>query len=458
MDSVPTQAGPIEPLPGPRPRAQLETVAAPPIRAAREGSSAVPRTAIHPEAAFGGSPPSPAWLRRHWRFLVAALGVFVILLVCGLFLALRAPAKTSAFHFEVVTVSRGPIEAKVTASGTVSPLVTVQVGSQISGRIQALGADFNSPVRKGQVVARIDPALFQAAVEQARARLRSARANRQLAEAQLANARLQAERNRSLRGERLVAQSVLDDSETALRVTQAQAQAAAAQETDALATLHQSEINLAYTTIASPIDGVVISRNVDVGQTVAASLQSPVLFLIAQDLRKMQVDTNVAEADVGRIAAGMAATFTVDAYASEAFRGRIREVRNAPQTLQNVVTYDAVVDVENPDLKLKPGMTANVTVVNAERSDALRVANAALRFRAPPSLVAGSGELPTLRANQRLVWVLRDGEAHPLAIRVGVSDGVVSEVLEGSLAPGDSVVTEAIAPAKSGPGSYGRVF
>jgi HlyD family secretion protein len=380
------------------------------------------------------------------------------LVAVGVYFALRPRTKANPFRFETSTVSRGPIQARVTASGTLSALVTVQVGSQISGRVQWLGADFNTVVHRGQVVARIDPSLYRAAVEQARAKLLSAQANRQLAEAQLLNSRLQAERNRALRRENLVSQSALDDSETAFRVGEAQVRAAMAQEADARAALNQTEINLDYTTISAPIDGVVISRNVDVGQTVAATLQSPTLFLIAQDLRRMQVDTNLAEADVGRASAGMGATFTVDAYPAETFRGTIREVRNAPQTLQNVVTYDAVIDVDNSDLKLKPGMTANVTVVYADRKDVLRIPNAALRFRAAPALMARSGAAPQVKGNERVVWVLHDGEALPVTVRVGVSDGVVSEGLEGSLQPGDLLVTEAIAPSSSGPGSYGRVF
>jgi len=403
--------------------------------------------------------PRPGWVRRHWRVLVPVVLVLLVVGIALLFEALRpAKAKAATLRFETAAVSRGAIQARVTASGTVSALVTVQVGSQISGRIQWLGADFNTVVRKGQVVARIDPSLYAATVEQARARLLTAGANRQLAESQRTNVQVQAERNRALRKASLVSQSALDDSETALRVAEAQVRAAAAQEADARATLHQAEINLAYTTIVAPIDGVVISRNVDVGQTVAATLQSPTLFLIAQDLRRMQVDTNVAEADVGRIAGGMAATFTVDAYPAETFRGTIREVRNAPQTVQNVVTYDAVIDVDNAELKLKPGMTANVTVVYADRSDVVRVPNAAVRFRAPPAMVSSAPAAPALRADQRLVWVLRDGQPRPVAVRLGVSDGVLSEVLEGGLEPGDAAVTEAVAPSKSGPGSYGRVF
>jgi HlyD family secretion protein len=412
--------------------------------------------AVHPAA--GLSQPHWGWLGRHWRWVLPVALALATLLAIGMYLAVRPRSKLNPFRFETAAVSRGPIQARVTASGTVSALVTVQVGSQISGRVQWLGADFNTVVHRGQVVARIDPSLYQAAVEQARAKLLSAQANHQLAEAQLVNTRLQTERNRALRRQNLVAQSVLDESETALRVGEAQVRAATGQEADARATLHQTEINLAYSTISAPIDGVVISRNVDVGQTVAATLQSPTLFLIAQDLRRMQVDTNLAEADVGRASAGMSATFTVDAYPAETFRGTIREIRNAPQTLQNVVTYDAVIDVDNPELKLKPGMTANVTVVYADRQDALRVPNAALRFRATPALMTRSGAAPQVKGNERVVWVLHDGEAHPVTVRVGVSDGVVSEILEGNLESDDSVVTEAVAPSSSGPGSYGRVF
>jgi len=411
------------------------------------------------EGSARAAPPRLDWVRRHWRGLTPILLILLVLAAALVFEAVRRPrTKPSPFRFETAAVTRGPIQARVTASGTVSALVTVQVGSQISGRIQWLGADFNTVVRRGQVVARIDPSLYAAAVEQARARVLTAVANRELAGSQRANVRMQAERNRTLRRQSLIAQSALDDAETALRVAEAQVRAATAQEADARATLHQAEINLAYTTIVAPIDGVVISRNVDVGQTVAATLQSPTLFLVAQDLRRMQVDTSVAEADVGRIAKGMTATFTVDAYPAETFRGTIREVRNAPQTVQNVVTYDAVIDVENAELKLKPGMTANVTVVYADRADVLRLPNAAVRFRAPPALVTSAPAAPALRPDQRLVWLLREGQPHPTAVRLGVSDGVLSEVLEGELAPGDAVVTEAVAPSKSGPGSYGRVF
>jgi HlyD family secretion protein len=212
----------------------------------------------------------------------------------------------------------------------------------------------------------------------------------------------------------------------------------------ARAALHQAQINLAYTTIISPINGVVISRSVDVGQTVAASLQAPTLFTIAEDLQKMQVDTSVAEADVGKLSAGMQATFTVDAYPTERFSGKVRQIRNAPQTVQNVVTYDAVIDVDNQNMKLKPGMTATVSFVYAEKEDVLKVANAALRFRPPASAIPDGG-VPSRRQmapDRRVVWLLRDGQAQPVPIRIGVTDGTVTEVVEGAVSDGALAITD----------------
>jgi HlyD family secretion protein len=258
---------------------------------------------------------------------------------------------------------------------------------------------------------------------------------------------------------RVVARADVDAAETALGVARAQRAAAASAVRQTHAALHQARINLAYTRIVSPIDGVVISRNVDAGQTVAASFQSPTLFVIAENLGKMQVDTSVAEADVGKLRPGMAAAFTVDAYPSEIFRGRIREVRNAPQTAQNVVTYDAVIDVDNGQLKLKPGMTANVTVIHADRLGVLKVPNAALRFRPSGDLLprrpASTG---TATPDARTVWVLRQGQPQPAGVRVGVTDGVNTELVGGDIRDGDTLVTEMAGGAKGGPGSFGRVF
>ena len=389
----------------------------------------------------------------------------MLLAVAGVLLAAvalwrwRASASKPGPQIESARVDRGRIVAKVTATGTLSAIVTVQVGSQVSGRVAALHADFNSPVKKGQLIAKIDPQLFQAAVEQARANLVAAQGNLSKARAQAVDAERQYQRNETLAERKLIAQADLDTSQANAEAAQAQVKASEGAVEQARAALHQAEVNLKYTDIVSPTSGVVISRNVDVGQTVAASLQAPTLFVIAEDLAKMQVDTNVAEADVGRLRAGMDASFTVDAYPSETFHGTVRQIRNAPQTVQNVVTYDAVIDVANPGLKLKPGMTANVTFVYAEKDDVLRVPNAALRFRPPPDLPAFSGAQgrPGGRANtagpravetpdQRTVWVMRQEKPVPVRIRTGISDGTSTELVEGELEPGDAVVTDASGP------------
>jgi HlyD family secretion protein len=325
------------------------------------------------------------------RLVLAAAPVVV--LVAGFF-GYRATRRPPTVTYETQAVDRGPIVAKVTATGTLSAVVTVQVGSQVSGRLAEVLADFNSPVKKGQLIARIDPQLFQAAVEQARANLVAARGSLAKARAQAVDADRQAKRNVALAEQKLIADADRDTAVANADAARAQVQADEGAVAQAEAALHQAAVNLAYTRIVSPTNGVVISRNVDVGQTVAASLQAPTLFVIAEDLSRMQVDTNVAEADVGKLAAGMEATFIVDAYQNERFRGTVRQIRNAAQTIQNVVTYDAVIDVLNPELKLRPGMTANVSFVYAQRPDALRVPNAALRFRPTREVLAAMGLAP----------------------------------------------------------------
>jgi HlyD family secretion protein len=292
-------------------------------------------------------------------------------------------------------VQKGNVTAKVTASGTLSAIVTVQVGAQVSGRIAEIpkGVDFNAKVTKGEVIAKIDPQLFEAAVEQAQANYNASVASLNKAKVQAADAVRIAKRSKALLADKLVAQADYDTAQATADAAEAQVKAADAAVEQNRASLHMAQVNLGYTTIVSPIDGVVISRAVDVGQTVASALQTPTLFTIAEDLRKMQVDTSVAEADVGRLRDQMSATFTVDAYPGERFTGTVRQIRSAPQTVQNVVTYDAVIDLENPELrpgelKLKPGMTANVTFIWAERDNVITVPNAALRFR-PPGMQGG---------------------------------------------------------------------
>jgi len=304
----------------------------------------------------------------------------------------------------------------------------------------------------------------------------AAQGNLAKAKAQAADAQRQAARAAQLAAQKLVAQADADTAQSNADAAAAGVQAAEGSVAQARAALSQARVNLAYTSILSPTSGTVISRNVDVGQTVAASLQAPTIFVIAEDLAKMQVDTSVAEADVGRLRDGMPATFTVDAYPSEVFRGKVRQIRNSPTTVQNVVTYDAVIDVANPELKLKPGMTANVTFIYAEKDDVLKVANAALRFKPPPGFYVpeggaaggsgpggqGGGRREGAQAGQggqgrpegaraeapdrRTLWVLKDGKPSPQRVRTGISDGTTTEIVEGPVEAGTEVVTDAPAP------------
>jgi HlyD family secretion protein len=390
------------------------------------------------------------WKIALWTLAVATAGGGVAWLLSG------REAKPPAVAWETLAVERGRVVARVSATGTISPTVTVQVGTQVSGRVQQLLADFNHVVRKGDVIARIDPATFQAARDQAEANLSAARANVARVEAQARNLRRQAERLRSLVAQKFASDADADAAEAAADAAQAEVGAARAAVGQASAALRHAEVNLAYTTIPSPIDGTVISRNVDVGQTVAASLQAPTLFTIAEDLRKMQVHASVTEADVGKLDAGMEVSFTVDAWPSERFRGVIREVRNSPQTVQNVVTYDAVIDVENPDLKLRPGMTANVTIRHADRAGVLKVPNAALRFRPPPQLVSHAAGGPEQESERRTVWVLRGETPEPVRVRLGATDGTATEVVDGELREGDRVVIDAAnGGGRKGPGGPG---
>jgi HlyD family secretion protein len=352
-------------------------------------------------------------------------------------------------HYETVMADRGAVVAKVTASGTLSAIVSVQVGSQVSGRVQEILADFNSPVKKGDVIARLDPLLFQAALDQSNANLLTAESTVKTAEAQARNAQHQFERAKVLTDKKLMTQSDFDTAQSNAEVAAAQVEADKSSLEVARAAVHQAELNLGYTTISSPIDGTVISRNIDVGQTVASAFQAPTLFLIAQDLRKMQVDTSVSEADVGRLKTGMPATFSVDAYQGESFKGRVRQIRSSPTTVQNVVTYDAVIDVDNSALKLKPGMTANVSFVIAERRQVVRVPNAALRFQPDPKLLQQLGiELhaaaTTLTAKE--VWVLRENRPVLERIDVGITDGTETEVARGNIRDADTLITDMAAP------------
>jgi HlyD family secretion protein len=427
-------------------------------------------------------------MRMSWLKSTKFWGVVVLVLAMAggtAYLVKRRSAKPKV-QWETSAVDRGRITARVTATGTLSALVTVQVGSQVSGSILKLYADFNSTVKKGQVIAKIDPRLFQAALENARANYAQAKATLDKDKVVAKFADRQFKRQGPLAKESLIAVSDLDTAESTAGSSMAQVEADRANVKQALAILHQAEVNLALTNIVSPTDGTVISRNVDVGQTVAASLQAPILFVIAEDLRKMQVDTSVAEADVGKLRAGMQATFTVDAFPGEPFKGAVRQIRNAATTVQNVVTYDAVIDVDNSDLRLRPGMTANITFVFANKDDVLRVTNAALRFRPSADLMSalklemphghrsgsdGAASGPSQRPggparaggspkgdeapDRRTVWVLRDDLPSPIRIKTGTTDGTRTEVVEGALQVGDLVISDATLPAGFKPASTG---
>ena len=286
-------------------------------------------------------------------------------------------------QFVTQPVTRRNVIGKVTATGTLAATVTVTVGTQVSGRVDKLFVDFNSPVKKGQLIAKIDPQIAQAQLQSQQASYLQSKASVEQAQANKTQADRQYQRELDLLKNNLAAQQDVDTAQTQAAVAKANLDAAQANLAQATASLNQAKVNLSYTDIISPIDGVVISRSVDVGQTVAASLSAPTLFTIAQDLRKMQVNTNVAEGDVGRLEQGMPVTFTVDAYPGEKFNGTLSQIRNAATTVSNVVTYDALIDVSNDDLKLRPGMTANATIISAEQDNVLTVPNAAFRFRPP---------------------------------------------------------------------------
>lgn len=360
--------------------------------------------------------------------------------------------------YTTTTVTKDSITQMVTATGTLNPVVNVQVGSQISGNIKELLVDFNSPVKKGQVVAQLNPSTYQAIVAQQEGEVTSAKANLELA-------RITSKRKKELVALNAAPQADLDAAQADL----AQAEAQLLIKT---ANLEKARVDLGYCTIYSPIDGTVITRDVDVGQTVAASMSAPILFTIANDLAKMQINAAVAEADVGMVEEKQNVNFTVDAFPYRTFKGIVTQVRNAATTTNNVVTYDVIISVDNADLKLKPGMTANVSVIVAHRDDSLKVPNAALRFR--PQLPAGSDTATTASSQagrpgsgpgqpgggsrqrrrdssggdnqdgsgvtQRTVYLLKDGKPEATSIKTGISDSISTEVLEG-LNEGDLVIS-----------------
>lgn len=424
--------------------------------------------------AYSAEPRAGRTRKRRTLWICA---VVAIILIGGA--AWRLYPRPAESPYRPANVGRGTIAKTISATGRLQALTTVQVGTQISGTVSEIYVDFNSPVKKGQVIARLDPSQVQAQLTQASANLAGAQASVataqsaqvaaeagiQSAEANVArvqsvadDAQRNLDRTRELVAEGVGAKKDLDSAQATLaqaaaqkqqavaQLNQARAQAqsarsqldqARAQATQAGASVELASVNMEHTVIKAPIDGIIVSRNVDVGQTVAASLQAPTLFLVANDLRRMQVLADIDEADVGQLHPESRVTFTVDAYPVETFDGRISQIRLAPQTVQNVVTYTAVIDVENPALKLKPGMTANVTAIVAEQPNALTVPAAALRFR-PEGVPAAAP-----RAGTGTVYRIQDKQLEPVTIRTGLNDGTAVQVVSGNLREGDQVATPA---------------
>ena len=477
------------------------------------------------EASKGSAETTPRRPKRAKRW--GALGLVAAIVVGGAVSYRYFAGPGTAPRYRSLRVERGPITATVSATGNVNAVIMVVVGSQVSGTIKELYADFNTVVRTGQVVARIDPALFEAAVKQSRADLEAAQSAVLNQEAQVEQARTSVENARAGYAEAqgqtakalvavvdarrtlgretalfqldLVSAADRDSAQTAydsmvaqhgsaqaheralaaairtaeaqLRVQEAALRTARDQVNQKAAALAQAQINLDHTAIRSPVDGVVVNRAVDVGQTVAAALQAPTLFTIAQDLTKMQVETSVDEADIGKIRVDTPVTFTVDAFAGEIFTGAVSQIRKAPQVVQNVVTYTVVVAVDNPSGKLLPGMTANVRFVTAQRPNVLKVSNMALRFRPPAVSGAGlegvpsGGTQPERRATSGSVagrvWILgADRQPVGVPVTLGVTDGTSTEIVAGALTEGqavlvgvDSETPAAASPALSPPGS-----
>jgi HlyD family secretion protein len=420
----------------------------------------------------------------------------------GVFLWIKKPwvKAEPPITYQTVPVGKGSIAAQVTANGTLSARGTVQVGAQVSGRVVEIHADFNDKVTKGQIIAKLDESVLRAQITSAAASVALANANVSKAQVAVADSDRQYKRQKTLQDQQLVAGATVESAEVAFDTAKAALVAARAQVAQSKAQLAQAKLNMSYATIYSPVDGVVLSRAVDVGQTVAASLSAPVLFTIAEDLARMQIDTAVSEADVGLLKDGMEATFTVDAFPGKTFKGIVRQVRNAPTTTQGVVTYDAVIDVDNTDKSLRPGMTANVTFVLAQVANAIKIPNSALRFKptrdqmmamrgsgdgsggrgsgggsgrrrnrdgsgagsaegsgAPrgreggggggsnrPDMISSASGAGRMRdfGDKKPVWKLVAGKPQMVLVKPGLTDGSTTEMLEGDLQPGDELVTE----------------
>lgn len=378
--------------------------------------------------------PTPAFLPNPLAPALLAAGCLAVLAGC------QPPGDLS--KYETAKASRGRIVAHVTASGTLSAVVSVDVGCRVSGQVSALEVDFNSPVTNGQLAAQIDPTVYQALLRQAEGDLASAQADVTLKQQNL-------ERKKTLRP--LKAASQADVDQAVAELAQAQATVIIKQ-----AALESARANLGYCKITAPVDGIVIARDVDLGQTVNAAMNTPVLFTIAQDITRMNIKADVSEADIGQVKVGQAVDFTVDAFPDDVFHGTVAQVRKSPTTTQNVVTYQVIISVSNPEQKLFPGMTADVSILVAERDRALKIPNTALRY-APPDDAVYDGTAPAnLQRNQRLIYSPNAGGAKlkPVVVRAGITDGTDTEILEG-LAEGAPVVTSTVTSAKKSGGFGG---
>jgi HlyD family secretion protein len=394
------------------------------------------------------------------KYLIILAGIILIGGVVGYLFYKRTPEVS----YKTSKIERGTIVSTVAATGNLSAVTTVQVGTQVSGTIQKLYVDYNSRVKKGQAIAEIDPSLFNASVEQSQGNYLSAEANLQKAKVALADADRTFNRNKKLLSDGIISQGDFDAAETALQSAKAAVKAAEGSVAQMRGSLMQSKTNLRYSIIRSPVDGVVISRAVDVGQTVAASFSTPTLFTIAQDLTKMQIEVSVDEADISRIQLHQKATFTVDSYPEQTFRGKVIQIRSAPIITQNVVTYVVVVNVDNSDLKLKPGMTANVSVEVAKKDDVLKLPPAALRFKpkgkgdeakakgnGAADRSGTSGQRPSAggkggsgKGKGQQVYLLKEGKPVAVAVKTGIANNSSIELVEGDLKEGDDVIVEQV--------------
>lgn len=387
------------------------------------------------------------------KILLIVIPLLVIAGIAAILYLKRTPEIT----YKTAKIERGTIVSTVAATGNLSAVVTVQVGTQVSGTIQKLYVDYNSRVKKGQAIAEIDPSLFNASVEQSQGNFLNAEANVLKAKVTLADSERTLARNKKLLADGIISQGDYDTADTAYQSAKAGLKAAEAAVAQARGSLLQSRTNLRYSIIRSPVDGVVISRAVDVGQTVAASFQTPTLFTIAQDLTKMQIEVSVDEADISRIKMDQSATFTVDSYPEQSFKGKVVQIRSAPVVTQNVVTYVVVVNVDNSDLRLKPGMTANVSIEVARKDNVLKLSPAALRFKPRAGKSAEGADKRPAGAPQRegggkpggrkgaagqQVYVLKEGKPAPVPVKTGISGNGAIELVEAPLREGDEVITE----------------